>query len=80
MSERTEAQRKKEARKLIRQAANHRILGIGEAPPNVTFRQASRLSFAYYEVRLDGLNVIFQDDGKRVYYLGEFPPLNQEVK
>lgn len=68
--ERTTDQRKNEARKLIRQFES-------KHPDNVTHTPAKRMQFARWVVELDGLNVHFEDDGNRVWYLGEYPP-NQD--
>lgn len=64
---RTPEQRKKEARQLIKtyHAKRH---------DNVTHKLATTLEFARWEVKLDGRTVHFQDDGNRVWYLGEYEP------
>jgi len=65
--ERTSDDRKKLAKKLIR-------LPESKRPSNVVYKPATRFC-AKYEVELDNLIIHFQDDGNRVYYLGEYPKL-----
>lgn len=62
---RTADDRKKEAKKLIK---NYRR----DNPSNVQYTPAKRLAFAQWAVQLDGLTIHFQDDGKRLWYLGEY--------
>jgi hypothetical protein len=64
--ERSSEDRKKEARRLIR-------LPLSRRPDNVVYTPAKRLQFARYAVELDELIVHFQHDGRRLYYLGEYP-------
>lgn len=62
----TPEDRKKVARKLIKNY--HR-----DNPANVTYTPAKTLSFARWAIQFDDLIVHFQDDGKRLWYLGEYP-------
>ena len=64
-----EKSNKKEARKLIN-------LPVSKRPNNVYYKEATRFDCASYMVQFGDVGVFFQHDGKRLYYLGEYPASN----
>lgn len=64
-----ELARKRKARKLVG-------LPVAQRPDNVLYQPEGRFDYAAYQVIFDDIAVCFQYDGKRFYYLGEYPAEN----